>query len=657
MNSMIRRNFLFVFAVVAFLSSATLAQVPSKEKAIAGAERAFEKFTKAYVAPAPGCAAAVSLNGETVFEKAFGLAELEHKIPNTTQTIFESGSVAKQFTAAAIVLLQQDGKLSLDDPVRKYIPELPDYGVPLTIRHLLNHTAGLRDWGTVLSLTGVGRGDRVINQDLALDVITHQRALDFTPGSEYSYSNSGYNLAAIIVERVSKQKFPAFVEERLFKPLGMKNSSWRDDYQRLVPGRAQGYSRQGNGPWRLNMPFMNVYGNGGMLTTVGDWMKWNAMLDSQSLGATLVNALETQGVLNDGRKISYALGLVVGTYKGLKDVSHGGATAGYQTFLGRYPDNKVSVGVLCNGTSPSAGGIAAGITDEIFGPYPETAKTEPAKVSEDELKKFVGIWRNEKTHAPARFVIESGVSRWRGGPVVPMGGGLFTAGENKLKFTFDKTGKPIIAETVDSDGEVTRFVHETVWTPTPEELASFKGEWLSEEAGATIAVAVEGDNAFIKRRPTTSLLMQPIYRDHFTVEGSVVWFTRDKSGKVNGMHVGASRMRDMPFVRVASRQSHAGSEPAADTRRVVLARLSKIEPKAYTDDLPDGNVLVSDIIRFEVVEPKELTHVTVTAYYRGAPNVHGKRLQVGDLVRFELPSEPQRHGILLADLKGLRFRD
>src|SRR5918993_332930 len=378
---MTRKNFLLALIAIAFLSITTSAQVPDKAKVVAGAERAFEKVTKAYVAPAPGCAAGVSLNGDVVFEKAFGLADLEHNVPNTTQTIFESGSVAKQFTAAALVLLQQDGKLSLEDPIRKHIPELPDYGSPLTIRHLLNHTSGLRDWGTVLSLTGAGRGERIITQDLALDVITHQRALDFTPGAEYSYSNSGYNLAAIIVERVSKQKFPAFVEERLFKPLGMKNSSWRDDYQRIVPGRAQAYSRQGNGPWRLDMPFMNVYGNGGMLTTVGDWMKWNAMLESQSLGAPLVNALETQGVLNDGRKIAYALGLTVDKYKGLKDVSHGGATAGYQTFLARYPENKVSVGVMCNGTSPSAGGIAASITDEIFGPFPESPRTEAAKVS------------------------------------------------------------------------------------------------------------------------------------------------------------------------------------------------------------------------------------------------------------------------------------
>src|SRR4029079_869577 len=190
--SMTRKNFFFVLTVVVFLSTATWAQVPDKAKVVAGDERAFEKVTKAFVAPGAGCAAAVSLNGETVFEKAFGLAELEHNVPNTPQTIFESGSVAKQFTAAALVLLQQDGKLNIYDPVKKYIPELPDYGSPLTIRHLLNHTGGVRDWGSVLALTGFGRGDRVVSQALAMDVITHQKGLDFTPGAEYSYSNSGY---------------------------------------------------------------------------------------------------------------------------------------------------------------------------------------------------------------------------------------------------------------------------------------------------------------------------------------------------------------------------------------------------------------------------------------------------------------------------------
>ncbi len=195
---------------IAVCSLGSVAQVPDRAQVIAGAERAFEKAAKTNPMPAPGCAVGVSLNGQSVFEKAFGMAEMEHNIPNTPQTIFESGSVAKQFTAAALVLLQQDGKLNIDDPVRKYIPELQDYGKPLTIRHMLSHTAGLRDWGSVMSLTGAGRGDRVITQEIALDVISRQRALDFVPGAEYSYSNSGYNLAAIIVERVSGQKFGDF---------------------------------------------------------------------------------------------------------------------------------------------------------------------------------------------------------------------------------------------------------------------------------------------------------------------------------------------------------------------------------------------------------------------------------------------------------------
>src|ERR687895_623635 len=310
-------RFHILIVALSIAASVAHAQTAQRQDTVARVDSIFSRFTRT----TPGCAVGVSRHGRTVLAKAYGMANLEYDVPLTTESIIEAGSVAKQFTAAAILLLAQQGKLSVDDPVRKHIPELPDYGVRLTIRHMLNHTSGLRDWGPVMGLTGAGRGERIISQDLALDVITHQRALDFTPGSEYSYSNSGYNLAAIIVERVSKQKFPAFVEERLFKPLGMKNSSWRDDYQRIVPGRAQAYARQGNGPWRLNMPFMNVYGNGGMLTTVGDWMKWNAMLDSQLLGASLVTALETRGMLNDSRKIAYALGLTINSYKGLKDIS------------------------------------------------------------------------------------------------------------------------------------------------------------------------------------------------------------------------------------------------------------------------------------------------------------------------------------------------
>lgn len=542
-----KRIFSAAFTVV-IVASVLSGQVPDKAKVIAGAERAFEKASKANAMPAPGCAVGVSLAGESVFEKAFGLAEMEHNIPNTPQTIFESGSVAKQFTAAALVLLEQDGKLKIDDDVRRYIPELPQYDKPITIRHLLTHTAGLRDWGSVMQLTGAGRGNRVISQELAFDVIIRQKHLDFTPGAEYSYSNSGYQLAAIIVERVSGKKFGEFTQERIFKPLGMTNSSWRDDYQRLIPNRAQGYSKAGpNAPWRLNMPFMNVVGNGGMLTTVGDWLKWNAALDAKAFGEPFVKAMETQGILNDGRKISYALGLDVDSYKGMKEVAHSGGTAGYQTYLARFPEKQISVGSLCNGFPPSAGNIVHSIADEIFGPFPEPAAVSTVAVAEDKLKRYAGIWRNDMTRNANQIVLDEGELKTNGGPLKPTADGSFMLGDRKMTFT---DGSPISATIANPDGSVTRLTMVSEWKPTAADLSDFGGEWYSEEAQATITFAVEGDKSFITQRPSLKLPMQPLYKDHFGVQGYVVWATRNASGKIESLHVGGSRMRNMLFRRL-----------------------------------------------------------------------------------------------------------
>lgn len=537
------RAIIFIF----LCSFAIQAQVPDRAKVIAGAEKAFEKASKTNAGPAPGCAVGVSLNGESVFEKAFGLAEMEHGIPNTPQTIFESGSVAKQFTAAALVLLEQDGKLKIDDDVRKYIFELPEYGKPVTIRHLLTHTAGLRDWGSVMQLTGVGRGDRVINQAIALDVIYRQKHLDFVPGAEYSYSNSGYQLAAEIVERVSKQKFGDFVGERIFKPLGMTNSSWRDEYRRIVPGRAQGYSKAGpTAPWMLNMPYMNVIGNGGMLTTVGDWLKWNAALDAKTFGEPFVAAMETQAVLNDGRKISYALGLDVGNYNGIKEVTHSGGTAGYQTYLARFPEKKVSVAALCNGFPPSSGSIVYSVVDEIFGPLPSAGQPQTVGMIPDNRGRFAGIWRNDVTRSANTIVLDKGELKINGTALMQVADGSFMLNDRKLTF---KDGTPITASIANPDGSVTRLTMVSEWKPTSADLNEFTGDWYSEEAQATFTIELEGDKAFIKQRPTMKMPLQPLYKDHFQAQGYVVWVTRNASGKIDRLHVGGSRMRDMQFIR------------------------------------------------------------------------------------------------------------
>ena len=206
--------------------------------------------------------------------KAYGMADLEHDVRNTPDTIFEAGSVSKQFTAMAVQLLASEGKLSLDDPVRKYIPELPDYGKPLTIRHMLSHTSGLRDWGSVESIAGWPRTTREYTHAHVLDIVSRQKSLNFDPGTKWSYSNTGFNLAAIIVSRVSGMSFAEFSKQRIFAPLGMTHTSWRDDHTRIVKGRAIAYSLD-NGEYHIEMPFENVHGNGGLLTTVGDLLMWN----------------------------------------------------------------------------------------------------------------------------------------------------------------------------------------------------------------------------------------------------------------------------------------------------------------------------------------------------------------------------------------------
>jgi CubicO group peptidase (beta-lactamase class C family) len=322
----------------------------------------------------PGCAVGVGVKGRPVLERAYGMADLEREVENAPDTIFEAGSVSKQFTAAAVLLLARDGKLSIDDPVRKYVPELPDYGVPLTIRHMLTHTSGLRDWGSVAGIAGWPRTTRAHTHAHVLEIVSRQKALNFTPGTAYSYSNTGYNLAAVIVSRVSGQSFADFSRDRIFKPLGMTRTSWRDDFTRIVKHRAIAYDSQADG-YHEDMPFENVHGNGGLLTTVGDLLRWNENFVSPKVGdAAFVAEQQVPGRFTDGRPHTYAFGLTVGQYRGVREVSHSGSTAGYRAFLTRYPDQHVSVAVLCNAATANPTQYAHAVAEAYLG----QALTPPA---------------------------------------------------------------------------------------------------------------------------------------------------------------------------------------------------------------------------------------------------------------------------------------
>ncbi len=361
--------------VVAVASQAVSAPSTTLETDV---DRVFAKWT----ASTPGCAVGVAVGGTPVLAKAYGMADLEHDVPNTAETIFEAGSVAKQFTAMAVLLLAKDGKLSLDDPVRKHIPEVPDYGVPLTIRHMLTHTSGLRDWGSVAGIAGWPRTTREYTHAHVLEIVSRQKALNFPPGTQWSYSNTGFNLAAIIVSRVSGMPFAEFSKQRLFAPLGMTRTSWRDDHTRVVKGRAIAYS-EGRDEYHIEMPFENVHGNGGLLTTVGDLLKWNENYVTPVVGdAALLAEQQKVGRYNDGRDLDYALGLYVRDHRGVKNVYHSGSTAAYRAHLNRFPAAHTSVAVLCNVSSGDATRSANVVSDLYLAGRLQPARPATAAASQ-----------------------------------------------------------------------------------------------------------------------------------------------------------------------------------------------------------------------------------------------------------------------------------
>src|SRR5687768_2082649 len=292
---------LIAIASAAFLGSRTAAQGPGTS-----IQPQVDKLFSQWTTSTPGCAVGADVKGQPVVRAVYGMADLEHDVPIALDTIFEVGSVSKQFTAAAVLLLARDGKLSLDDRVRKYIPEMPDVAADITVRQMLNHTAGLRDWGSLAAIEGWPRTTRVHTHAHVLDFVSRQRMLNFEPGTRWSYSNTGYNLAAILVGRVSGMSFADFTKARIFEPLDMKDTSWRDDHTRIVKRRAIAYS--GQKTFSTLMPFENVHGNGGLLTTVGDLMKWNANFVKPVVGdAQFVSDMERRTRFNDGREHEYAL--------------------------------------------------------------------------------------------------------------------------------------------------------------------------------------------------------------------------------------------------------------------------------------------------------------------------------------------------------------
>jgi len=530
-------------------STGTLQQRPAVD--LAAVDAVFAAFDNTR---SPGCALGVSQDGVPVLLRAYGMADLEHDVPNTAETILEPGSVAKQFTAAATILLALDGKISLDDDVRKYIPELPDYGEPVTIRHLLNHTSGLRDWGSVAGIEGWPRTRRAHTHTHVLDIASRQQSLNYRPGEYYSYTNTGYNLQAILVERVSGMSFAEFSRVRIFEPLAMTRTEWRDDFTRIVKGRSVAYRATRDG-WAMLMPFEDVHGNGGLLTTVGDLLRFTHNLETGELGGPrFLEEMHRQGVLNSGQVIHYASGIQVGTYRGIREVQHSGSTAGYRGHLSRFPDHGLAVAVICNASTANAGGLLHQVANLYLGDV--LAEQAPPVVRGGtslpgaRLATLAGPYRDTRTGTLVQLTATQGRLRLGGTELVPVSETRFESGTGTvLRFESVPFAEGRPAAFLDSPGaDNVRLEPVGPFEPTPAELAAYVGTYRSDEAEATYAVEVGEEGVLVLRdRWAQGTVLRPLYPDAFSGGGSTFIFRRDASGRVQEMSLSQGRVWDLQF--------------------------------------------------------------------------------------------------------------
>jgi CubicO group peptidase (beta-lactamase class C family) len=536
-----------ILALTVFFASLLLAQPAEKQ---ADVDRIFSAFNT----HTPGCAVGVAHNGKVVLRSGYGMADLERNIPITPNTIFESGSLAKQFTAMSLMLLAQEGKISLDDPLRKYLPELPDYGASLTIRHVLSHVSGLREWRPIATFGGMREGTYVYtNQDL-LQMAAHQRALNFDPGTHYSYTNTGFNISTILIERAlgNGQTFPGYTREVIFGPLGMTHTSWRDNFRNVVPNRALAYGRSGDNILEQQTPIENIIGAGGMLTTVGDLLLWNENFKTAKVGGPeIVEAQQTPARLSSGGTISYAAGLVVTTMDGLREVSHSGSTGGYRTWLGRFPDKDVSLAVLCNyaQANPSKLGhdTARLWTRTTAREVTSTYTPDPAK-----LQALTGLYRKMRDNTVAELHLVNGkVTLGPSSELTPTGPNQFTAGAADRHYLFEE-GTPVRMRVTSPDDDVLYERVEPVH-PSAADLTAFLGKYDSRETGATLTVAAgkKPDELTLQVATNAPVPLKPTFRDAFlTPSGSSIFFVRDAAGKVMALSAGEDRVWDLRFTRV-----------------------------------------------------------------------------------------------------------
>ncbi len=538
------RFVLITLALRMLLSVAALGQDISSQKV----DQIFSVYDKPL---SPGCSVGVIRDGEFVYRKAFGQASLELAVPLSPQSVFYMGSVSKQFTAAATVLAAEEGYLSLDDDVRKYIPELPDYGHVITLRQMLHQTSGFRDFFSLIYLSGRDVLDFNFPEDI-LKIVVRQRGLNNIPGDEWIYSNTNYLLLGVVVKRATKKSLGEFAAENMFQPLGMSHTLFYDDHTLVVPGRVAAYDSGAQDTFRVDWSTTyEIVGGGGLMSTVDDLLLWDRNFYANRLGkGTLVQELQTPGVLNNGNKISYAMGLDLGSYRGLPTVEHGGALFGYRTELLRFPEQKFTVICLCNIASAVPENLARKVADIYLGDqlHPGTSAPNPSHNENlPDPAEFAGKYLDPRTHVMYSFSASNGSLMAWGAILRRINANQFyDLGSNVISFESSKT---TLHAKLDIKGE-TYF-----WGSRIQELhlgelvlASYAGQFRSTELDIVYGLSLEKDTLTLRNRDNPPQKLTPIAKDEFDAGdlGRLV-FERDSGGRVLGFRVFTQDARGIAF--------------------------------------------------------------------------------------------------------------
>jgi len=513
----------------------------------------------------PGAALAIIKDGQIIYERGYGLAKIEDDIVMTPSKIFDIASVSKQFTAACIALLAKQGKISLDDDVRTYIPEMPRYEKPVTIKHLIYHTSGLRDYCGLLELAGFRSGLDSTTAFEALEIIYRQKRLNYLPGEEFSYTNTGYFLLGQVVERVSGKSLNEFAQEHIFKPLGMSHTIYQDDHTKIVKNRATGYSPTDAG-YKIDVSNWDQTGDGNVFTSVEDLYLWDQAFYNNKLGKDLMDMLQTVGTLNSGRKLDYAFGLRISEYKGLKMVRHTGSWAGFRSVIVRFPEQKFSVICLANLSSINPSGLSMKVADIYLAdvlkepPQEETKKIEPVILSKQELEDKVGNYEEGRFHSWLSLTIKDDKLIMAGmgypeRPLVPLTKTTFQPqGRPDINFEFlaEVKGRPRQAVLNDlGEEEIYNLTKAAPLVPlTPEKLKEYSGDYTSDELlGATYRLIIENGSLVIEFRSIPKKALQAMAPEKFTDGSHSLEFVRGKGKRITGFKLSIDGAADIGFAR------------------------------------------------------------------------------------------------------------